>query len=336
MSIDSTATEHEPIGVLLINLGTPASCQVKDIRSYLNDFLSDPRVVELPKLIWQPILKGVVLPFKPRHLAEKYEQIWMEGGSPLLVYSQAQVLALQEKLADQHVIVDLAMRYGEPDLAKALERLRQQACDRILIVPMYPQYAGSTTATIIDRLGDILKPMREQPDIRVLKRFARHPAYIQALTHKVEQFWQTHGVPEKLLLSFHGLPQKTVDDGDPYRKDCLSTAELLRTALHAYNVPIETSFQSQFGKAKWIGPATQATLESYPALGIRSVDVMCPGFIADCLETLEEIQLGCAEAFHQKGGERFRYIPCLNDDVVWIEALSTMVSEQLQSWPTTQ
>ena len=336
MSIPQSASKQEPIGILLINLGTPASYQAKDIRAYLNEFLSDPRVVELPKLLWQPILKGFVLPFRPRHLVEKYRLVWMQGGSPLWVYSQAQAQALQARFAPEQVIVDVAMRYGEPDLGKTLRRLQAQGCDRILIVPMYPQYAGSTTATIVDRIADILKPMREQPDLRYIKCFARHPGYIQALAHKVSSFWQAHGTPQKLLLSFHGLPQRTVDEGDPYQKDCLSTTQQLREALSAYNVPIEASFQSQFGKAKWIGPATQATLESYPAQGVTSVDVMCPGFVADCLETLEEIQLGCAEAFHQHGGQQFRYIPCLNDDAVWIDALGTMVSEQLQSWPSTK
>ena len=333
---NSNKTKQDPIGVLLINLGTPSSYQAKDIRSYLNEFLSDQRVVELPKLLWQPILKGFVLTLRPRHLVEKYREVWMPGGSPLLVYSQAQAQALQTRFAQDNVIVEFAMRYGEPDLAQAMQRLQAQGCDRILIVPMYPQYAGSTTATIVDRIADILKPMREQPDLRYIKSFARHPQYIQALAHKVSAFWQEHGVPQKLLLSFHGLPQRTVDEGDPYQKDCLSTTQQLREALSAYNVTIEASFQSQFGKAKWIGPATQATLESYPAQGTTSVDVMCPGFVADCLETLEEIQLGCAEAFHQKGGKQFRYIPCLNDDEVWIDALSTMVTEQIQSWPSTK
>lgn len=339
MSTATSTAQPAPIGVVLVNLGTPASYQAKDIRSYLNEFLSDQRVVELPKLLWQPILKGLVLPFRPRHLVEKYQAVWMEGGSPLFVYSQAQAQALQAYLQAQcatPVLVSLAMRYGEPDLAKVMQDLQAQACERLLIVPMYPQYAGSTTATIVDRIADILKPMREQPDLRYIKRFARHPAYIQALAHKVEAFWQANGTPQKLLLSFHGLPQRTVDEGDPYQEDCLSTTQLLTQALSAYNVPIEASFQSQFGKAKWIGPATQATLESFPAQGVTSVDVMCPGFVADCLETLEEIQLGCAEAFHQKGGQQFRYIPCLNDDAVWIEALGTMVLEHLQSWPTTK
>lgn len=340
MSTSVSQNPHEPIGIVLVNLGTPASFQAKDIRSYLNEFLSDQRVVELPKLLWQPILKGFVLPFRPRHLVEKYREVWMDGGSPLLVYSQQQAQALQDylrqHLTGQEVWVELAMRYGEPDLAQTMQKLRDKGCDRLLIVPMYPQYAGSTTATIVDRIADILKPMREQPDLRYIKRFARHPAYIKALAHKVETFWQAHGVPQKLLLSFHGLPQRTVDEGDPYQVDCLSTTQLLREALSAYNVPIEASFQSQFGKAKWIGPATQATLESYPEQGVKEVDVMCPGFVADCLETLEEIQLGCADAFRLKGGQQFRYIPCLNNDAVWIEALGTMVSEHLQSWPTTK
>ncbi|NEN75000.1 ferrochelatase [Pelistega sp. NLN82] len=323
---------NNPIGVLLVNLGTPASPTVKDIRRYLKAFLSDPRVVELPKWLWQGVLHTIVLPFRAPKLVEKYEVIWLKEGSPLLVYTQAQSQALAQQLASDHVIVDFAMRYGEPDLAKAIQGLQQKGCERILIVPMYPQYAASTTATLFDRVAEISKTMRNQPDYRFIKRYAEHPAYIQSLHHKVAHFWQENGRPDQLLLSFHGLPQRSVDLGDPYYDDCQKTAEALRVSLQAEGVPIAVSFQSQFGKAKWIGPATQATLESYPAKGIKRVDVMCPGFAADCLETLEEIQLGCAEAFKQKGGEQFRYIPCLNDDPVWIDALATIVKERLGSW----
>lgn len=324
--------KRQPIGVLIVNLGTPATYQVSDIRHYLKSFLSDPRVVELPKWLWQPILRGVVLPLRAPKLVEKYKEIWLAGGSPLLVYTQAQAQALEERLATDNVIVEMAMRYGEPDLEQAILRLQSQGCERILCVPMYPQYAASTTATLFDRVAEISRKMRNQPDYRFIKRYAEHPAYIRSLKSKVEHLWQRQGVPDRLLLSFHGLPQRSVDLGDPYYEDCHKTAACLREALQDYHVKIDVSFQSQFGKAKWIGPATQATLEAYPAQGIRRVDVMCPGFATDCLETLEEIQLGCAEAFKQKGGEQFRYIPCLNDDPVWMDALAEIVRDRLGSW----
>ncbi len=322
----------QPIGVLLVNLGTPASYQVADIRRYLNEFLSDTRVVELPKFLWQLILKGVVLPFRAPKLVEKYKEIWMDGGSPLLVYTQAQGEALAHKFADENIIIEIAMRYGEPDLEKAILGLREKGCERILVVPMYPQYAASTTATLFDRVAQISKKMRDQPDYRFIKRYAEHPAYIASLAHKVEEFWRLNGVPQRLLLSFHGLPQRSVDLGDPYYDDCHKTAALLREALKTYNVEIEVSFQSQFGKAKWISPATQTVLEQYPDQGVHNVNVMCPGFAADCLETLEEIQLGCAEAFKAKGGQQFRYIPCLNADPMWIDALAKIVKDRLGSW----
>lgn len=322
----------DKIGVLLVNLGTPASYQVADIRRYLNEFLSDPRVVELPRILWQVILKCAVLPFRAPKLVEKYKAIWLDGGSPLLVYTRAQAQGIAEKLAAENVVVDMAMRYGEPDLKQAIVGLREKGCERILIVPMYPQYAASTTATLFDKVAEISRKMRDQPDYRFIKRYAEHPAYIACLKHKVERFWQTHGKPERLLLSFHGLPQRSVDLGDPYYNDCQKTVACLREALQEHEVSIEISFQSQFGKAQWIGPATQKTLENYPEKGVTHVDVMCPGFAVDCLETLEEIQLGCAEAFIAKGGKQFRYIPCLNDDPEWIEALTEIVKGRLGSW----
>lgn len=323
---------NQKIGVLLVNLGTPASYQVADIRRYLNEFLSDPRVVELPRMLWQIILKCAVLPFRAPKLVEKYQAIWLEAGSPLLVYSQSQAKGLAEKLVDDNVVVAMAMRYGEPDLEKTILGLQVQGCERILIVPMYPQYAASTTATLFDRVAEISRKMRDQPDYRFIKRYAEHPAYIECLKNKVIQFWQCNGLPERLLLSFHGLPQRCIDLGDPYYEDCHKTATLLREALKDYDVSIEVSFQSQFGRAQWIGPSTQKTLEAYPTQGIYRVDVMCPGFAVDCLETLEEIQLGCAEAFKAKGGKQFRYIPCLNDDPAWIEALAAIVKGRLGSW----
>lgn len=321
-------------GVLLVNLGTPSSYAAADIRRYLAEFLSDKRVVELPSLLWQPILRGAILPFRARKLVHKYQQVWMEGGSPLLVYSQAQARRLAEGFArqDLDIPVELAMRYGRPSLETAMESLRQQQCERILVVPMYPQYAASTTATILDQIARIVAGFRDQPEFRFIKRFYNEPGYIMALLAKIRAFWQENGKPQRLLLSFHGLPQSSVDQGDPYYKDCEGTVHLLKQALADEGVELDFSFQSRFGAQKWLGPATQDTLESYPAQGVKRVDVMCPGFVADCLETLEEIQLECASAFKQAGGEQFRYIPCLNSDDEWMNGLDGIVKRHLQGW----
>ncbi len=321
-------------GVLLVNLGTPSSFSAKDIRRYLAEFLSDKRVVELPAILWQPLLRGVILPLRSRKLVHKYQQVWMEGGSPLLVHSLAQAQKLAEGFARQNlpVPVALAMRYGKPSLATALENLRRQNCERILVVPMYPQYAASTTATILDKIASIMAGLRDQPEFRFIKRFYGEPGYINALTNKTKAFWQVNGKPQRLLLSFHGLPQSSVDQGDPYYKDCMGTLHLLRQALADEGVEIDCSFQSRFGAQKWLEPATQATLEAYPAKGVKRVDVICPGFVSDCLETLEEIQLECASAFKEAGGEQFRYIPCLNSDEQWIQGLDGIVKRHLQGW----
>lgn len=321
-------------GVLLVNLGTPSSYSASDIRRYLAEFLSDKRVVELPSLLWQPILRGVILPFRSRKLVHKYQQVWMEGGSPLLVHSLAQAQKLADGFARQNlsIPVELAMRYGKPSLAAAIESLRQQHCERILVVPMYPQYAASTTATILDKIARIVADFRDQPEFRFIKRFYNEPGYIMVLLNKIRTFWQVNGKPQRLLLSFHGLPQRSVDQGDPYYKDCKGTVHLLKQALADEGVEIDFSFQSRFGAQKWLEPATQETLESYPAKGVKRVDVICPGFVADCLETLEEIQLECASEFKKAGGEQFRYIPCLNSDEEWVNGLDGIVKRHLQGW----
>ena len=333
-NIVNKTSQEMKAGVLLVNLGTPSSFAARDIRRYLAEFLSDKRVVELPAVLWQPILRGVILPFRSRKLVHKYQQVWMEGGSPLLVHSLAQAQKLAEGFASQNlpVPVALAMRYGKPSLASALESLRQQNCERILVVPMYPQYAASTTATILDKIARIAAGFRDQPEFRFIKRFYHEPGYINALVTKIKAFWQLNGKPQRLLLSFHGLPQRSVNQGDPYFKDCEGTLHLLRQALAGEGVKIDASFQSRFGAEKWLEPATQATLEAYPAKGVKRVDVICPGFVADCLETLEEIQLECAGAFQQAGGEQFRYIPCLNSDEQWIHGLDGIIKRHLQGW----
>lgn len=325
-----------PIGVVLVNLGTPSQPTPSAIRRYLNAFLSDRRVVELSPWLWQPILKGLVLPFRARRLAKAYAQIWKPEGSPLLVHTQAQGRLLAQRLQAQPnspYRVQVAMRYGEPSLQSALDRLREQGCERMLIVPLYPQFAASTSATIFDQVARLSQQYRDYPDYRFVKQFATHPLYIRALKRRIKALWNTQGTPQRLLLSFHGIPQFAVDAGDPYYRDCLATADALRQALAKYQVPIDIGFQSQFGKAKWIGPSTQSLLDSYPEQGVRSLDVICPCFMADCLETLEEIAQEGAKHFQQRGGQQFRYIPCLNDSVETIDLLEQLVLSHSQAWP---
>jgi len=323
-----------PVGVLLVNLGTPDQPSAGAIKRYLGEFLSDSRVIELPQWLWQIILRGLILNLRPRKLAPRYKEIWLEQGSPLLVYSQAQGRALQEVLrgGGNNVQVEVGMRYGNPSISDALGRLRSQGCERIVVLPMYPQYAASTTATAVDAVAACAARMRNQPELRFIKRYNTEPAYIDALARKVRQFWADHGKPQRLLLSFHGLPRTTVEQGDPYHRDCMETVQALRQRLGDDADRVHVSFQSRFGAQRWLEPYTEPTLKEWAAQGITDVDVMCPGFLADCLETLEEIQMQCRDAFLVSGGKQFRYIPCLNDDAFWAEGLAALVRRNISGW----
>lgn len=322
------------VGVLVVNLGTPATTSPQDIRRYLGQFLSDQRVIELPPALWQIILRGFILPFRPRKLSPKYESIWMEGGSPLLVYSQAQTDGIQQKLQDKgyDIPVRLAMRYGEPAMHDVLHELTTLGCERILMVPLYPQYAASTTATAVDELNRYLAKRRNQPETRSIKSYAQHEGYIQPFVQSVLRHWKTHEKPQRLLLSFHGLPRRCIDKGDPYYRDCMLTTAAVREALADQDVPVFATFQSRFGAEKWIEPYTEPTLRQWAKEGVESVHVACPGFLADCLETLEEIQMECRDAFLEEGGTQFSYIPCLNDDPAWIDGLCDIVLQNLSGW----
>ncbi|TFL13914.1 ferrochelatase [Pusillimonas caeni] len=323
-----------PTGVLLINLGTPDAPDAGAIRLYLAEFLSDPRVIELPQVLWQPILRGAILPLRPRKLAPRYREIWHERGSPLLVWSLAQGEAVGEALKARgaRVCVEVAMRYGRPALPEAIEKLRSQGCERILAVPMYPQYAASTTATAVDAVAQHAARLRNQPELRFIKRFHDQPEYIDALAAQVERHWEAHGLPQKLLLSFHGLPRAVIEKGDPYRRDCMETAGLLAKRLGERGALVSVAFQSRFGAQKWLEPYTEPTLRAWAREGVRQVDVMCPGFLADCIETLEEIQMQCRDAFLSEGGERFGFIPCLNDDPQWARGFAAIIGRHLQGW----
>lgn len=323
-----------PVGVLLINLGTPDAPEAGAIRRYLAEFLSDQRVIELPSLFWQLILKGLILPLRPKKLAPRYRGIWLEQGSPLLVWSLAQAEAVGRTLqaGGARVLIEVGMRYGRPALDEAIEKLRSQGCERLLVVPMYPQYSASTTATAVDAVNKHMARLRDQPELRFIKRFHDESEYIEALAAQVERHWQQHGVPQKLLLSFHGLPRAMVEKGDPYRRDCLETASLLARRLGERGKLVHVAFQSRFGAQQWLEPYTEPTLRAWAREGVTEVDVMCPGFLADCLETLEEIQMECREAFISEGGKRFGFIPCLNDDPQWAQGFAAIIGRHLHGW----
>ena len=315
--------------VILCNLGTPDAPTPTAVRRYLAEFLSDPRVVEIPRAIWLPILYGSILTIRPRKSAAKYAQVWLgDKGSPLLHYTQLQTAGLQTRLGE-HAKVYTAMRYGQPALPTVLSQAQAAGAERILILPMYPQYSGTTTASVYDGLAAWSVRQRRIPSISVISDFHQHPAYIAALAAQVQAHWQQYGRAQKLVLSFHGVPQRTVDLGDPYAAHCQKTAELLAAALQLQPQQWQMTFQSRFGKAKWLEPATDHSLEKLASQGCSSVDVFCPGFVADCLETLEEIAMENREIFMEAGGQDFRFIPCLNDSPVWLDALAQIVDTQI-------
>ncbi|WP_313435697.1 ferrochelatase [Novosphingobium sp.] len=322
------------IGVLLVNLGTPDAPTPSAVRRYLAEFLSDRRVVEIPAIAWQPILRGVILRTRPAKSAHAYRQVWTEEGSPLAAITRAQGARLQERLGAR-AKVDWAMRYGNPSIPSRLEAMTQAGCDRILVAPLYPQYSGATTASVMDKLGDALATMRAQPAIRTLPPYFSDPAYIGALEsdllHQVEAL---DFVPELLLLSYHGMPQRTADLGDPYHRHCRETSRLLseRLAKARPDLRIETSFQSRFGRAKWLEPSTEDVLAAEAKAGTRRIAVAAPGFSADCVETLEELAIRGREVFEEAGGQKIAVLACLNDHAAGMEMLETLVTREISGW----
>ena len=323
-------------GILLINLGTPDAPTPSAVRRYLKEFLGDPRVVEIPRLLWWFILNGIILNVRPRKSAAKYASIWTAQGSPLRLYTERQTQGLRAALAQSMStppLVEYAMRYGNPSIPSVLQRMKAQNCQRILVVPLYPQYAASTTATATDMVFAELQRMRNTPALRTVRNFHDHPGYIRSLANSVQEYWAQHGRPEKLLMSFHGLPRYTLEKGDPYHCECQKTGRLLAEALGLTTEQYMISFQSRFGRQEWLQPYTSATLENWGAERIKRVDVVCPGFVADCLETLEEIAMEGKETFQHAGGGEYHYIPCLNERTDWIEALGELVTQNLAGWP---
>ena len=326
-------------GVLLVNLGTPDAPTAPALRRYLKQFLSDPRVVEIPKPVWWLILNGIILNVRPKKSAEKYASIWLPEGSPLRVFTERQAKLVKGLLCEHrhdHLVVDYAMRYGQPSTAAALDRMKAAGADRILVVPLYPQYSASTTASVFDDVADWGRRQRNLPALRFVRNYHDDPRYIAALAASVREHWEKTGRPAdadfRLVMSFHGLPRRNLDLGDPYYCECRKTGRLLGEALGLAPAQTLVTFQSRFGKAEWLQPYTQPTLEQLARDGVKRVDVICPGFAADCLETLEEIAMECKAAFLSHGGGEFHYLPCLNDRPDHIELLTALVEEHLAGW----
>ena len=322
--------------LLFCNLGTPASPTPADVRRFLAEFLSDARVVEIPRLLWLLILHGIILRVRPAKSADKYASIWTPEGSPLKVWTEKQASGLQQWLtqAGHHITVRYAMRYGQTNIAEQLDALKAEGVTRVLLLPAYPQYSATTTASLFDAVYTWAAKVRNVPELRFINRYHDHPAYINALAGSIQRHWATHGRADQLVMSFHGVPERTLHLGDPYHCECLKTARLLAEALGLPRDAFKVTFQSRLGRAKWLQPYTEPTLIALGQAGVKRVDVVCPGFTSDCLETLEEINMEAREAFLHAGGEVFHYIPCLNDDAQWISALGDLAQQHLAGWPT--
>lgn len=323
------------LGVLLTNLGTPAAPTPRAVRLFLREFLSDPRVVELPRWLWLPVLHGLVLRLRPRYAARAYAKIWGEQGSPLLVHSERQAARLEERLAARFgdgVKVVLGMRYGRPSIGSALEALRAAGVGRLLVLPLFPQYSAVTTASVFDAVAHTLESWRRLPEVRMPMGYHDDPGYIAAVAHRIRAAFEAHGVPDRLLFSFHGLPREAVERGDPYRDQCQETARLVADSMGLTPERWSVAYQSRVGPRAWLAPYTLETLTAWARAGVRSVQVVCPGFAADCLETLEEIDIRNRMVFLGAGGADFHYIPALNDSPQHIEVLWQLVARHGRGW----
>jgi len=323
------------VGVLLVNLGTPSAPTAAAVRPYLAEFLSDRRVVEIPALVWKLILHGIILRTRPAKSAAKYASVWLKEGSPLAVYTARMTTLLQGYSGERGLQLQVrhAMRYGQPSVASQLSALKAAGCTRILVVPAYPQYSGTTTASVVDAVGHWAAQTRHLPELRFINRFHDDPGYIDALAQRVQAHWKLEGRGDHLLMSFHGVPERTLKLGDPYHCECLVTARLLAQRLDLNAEQYSVSFQSRFGRAKWLEPSTESTLKALAQKGIQRLQVVCPGFVADCLETLEEIAIEGRHLYQTAGGQAYDYIPCLNDSPAWIQALVGLVDRHTAGWP---
>ncbi|MCB0322182.1 MAG: ferrochelatase [Bdellovibrionales bacterium] len=326
------------VGVLVVNLGTPEAPTAKALRPYLREFLGDRRVIELPRAMWWLILNGIVLVRRPKQSAELYAQVWTKEGSPLRVYTEKVTDVIRQALQSRYgtpVVVEYAMRYGQPSVAHGLNKLRQAGARRILILPMYPQYSATCGGTVFDAVAAELTQWRWVPELRTIMQFHDEPGYIRALANSVRELWDKDGKPDKLVMSFHGIPKRYFQNGDPYHCHCQKTGRLLATALGLTKDEYIVSFQSLFGKEEWIRPYTDETMKALGAAGVEKVDAICPGFTADCLETLEEIDEQNRELFLHAGGKQFRYIPALNDRPDFVATLLDLIERNLAGWVET-
>ena len=326
---DHPQVQHGRVGVLLINLGTPDAPEAAAVRRYLAEFLSDPRVIEIPRIAWLPILHGIILRTRPRKSAHAYKQVWTEEGSPLAAITRRQAESLQQRLGAD-VIVDFAMRYGNPGIGRSIENLASLGCERILAAPLYPQYCAATTASAVDAVFGKLAAMRRQPALRTLPPYYDDPVHLDALKTSIDrQLTALDFEPQRLLLSFHGMPQRTLELGDPYHCHCQKTARLLGDQL---SIPTDIAFQSRFGRAKWLEPATDKVLASYPKQGVTRIAIAAPGFSADCVETVEELGIRGRDTFLAAGGTHFACLPCLNDSDAGMDVIRQLVMRELQGW----
>ncbi len=334
-SPDFSHQQKDRVGVLITNLGTPDTPTTPALRTYLREFLSDPRVVEVPRLLWWLILNGVILRIRPRRSAAAYKTVWTDRGSPLLFYTEDQAQALHQELRRQHgddVIVRFAMRYGRPSIAERLQQLFDEGARKLVVLPLYPQYCGATSGSTFDALARDFTKRRWLPELRFISHYHDYEPYIDACADSISRFWDEHGKPDKLILSYHGVPKKFLLKGDPYHCECHKTSRLIAARLGLDKSEYMTTFQSRFGREEWLTPYTDETLKALPAQGIKKVHVICPGFAADCLETIEEIGEENREYFMEAGGEHYAYIPALNAEPQHIQALAALVSRTIQDW----
>jgi len=327
--------EKDKIGVLITNLGTPEAPTTKAVRSYLTEFLHDPRIVEIPRLLWLLILHGFILRVRPKRSAKAYKSVWGNKGSPLMFHTQDQCTALSKALKEQwgdQIQVEFAMRYGTPAISSALQKLADDGVRKLLVLPLYPQYASSTIGSTFDALSQDYTKRRWLPQLRFISGYHDSPLYINALAESVQNYWAEHGKADKLILSYHGLPEQTLTDGDPYFCQCHATTRHLVNVLGLKEGEYLTTFQSRVGRAEWLKPYTDHTMKSLPGQGVKSIQVICPGFSADCLETIEEIEVENRDYFLESGGDKYAYIPALNATESHINALSSLVSDNLAGW----
>ncbi|MEX9972108.1 ferrochelatase [Providencia rettgeri] len=315
-------------GILLANLGTPDAPTTSAVKRYLAEFLSDKRVIDVPRLIWKPILHGAILPLRSSKVAKLYKSIWLEGGSPLLVYSLRQKQKLAELLPN--IAVEIGMSYGSPSIKSAVDSLLDQGVTDLVVLPLYPQYSCTTTAAVYDALTRAFESRRTIPSVQFIRSYATHPAYIQALVASIEASFALHGEPDRLILSFHGIPQRYCDTGDIYQQECEKTAEVLREALNYPSDKVMLTYQSRFGREPWLMPYMDKTMHELPSQGVKSVQVICPGFSVDCLETLEEISEQNKEFFMSSGGNKYNYIPALNDNPNSIHMINSLIQDVLK------